>query len=106
MTWTVDAPPDVEPAPKTATPAAAISAIPQPAGAPSAHPPARRRRPLRPEPWWRGDFLSRMLHQREITPWTMLLGLAAAFVLGAAHALTPGHGKTSWPPNLVGSRGT
>ncbi len=54
----------------------------------------------------RGDFLSRLLHEREITPWMILVGIAAAFVLGAAHALTPGHGKTIVAAYLVGSRGT
>ena len=54
----------------------------------------------------RGDFLSKLLHHREITPWMMLLGLAAAFLLGGAHALTPGHGKTIVAAYLVGSRGT
>ncbi|MBV9613343.1 MAG: hypothetical protein JO091_12790, partial [Acidobacteriaceae bacterium] len=37
----------------------------------------------------RGDFLSRLMHRRELTPWMMLVALAAAFALGAAHALTP-----------------
>ena len=54
----------------------------------------------------RGDFLSRMLHQGEIGPGMMLLGLAVAFGLGAIHALSPGHGKTIVAAYLVGSRGT
>jgi len=37
----------------------------------------------------------------------MMIGaIAIAFVLGAAHALTPGHGKTIVAAYLVGSRGT
>src|ERR1035438_4787697 len=36
----------------------------------------------------------------------ILLALGASFVLGAAHALTPGHGKTIVAAYLVGSRGT
>ena len=36
----------------------------------------------------------------------MLVGIGAAFVLGGAHALTPGHGKTIVAAYLVGSRGT
>ena len=36
----------------------------------------------------------------------MLVGLLAAFLLGGAHALTPGHGKTIVAAYLVGSRGT
>ena len=35
-----------------------------------------------------------------------LLALAAAFVLGAFHALSPGHGKTVVGAYLIGSRGT
>jgi nickel/cobalt transporter (NicO) family protein len=54
----------------------------------------------------RGDMLSRLLHQRDITPWMMLVGIGGAFLLGAAHALTPGHGKTIVAAYLVGSRGT
>ena len=34
-----------------------------------------------------------------------LLGLAAAFLLGAMHALTPGHGKTVVGAYLIGTRG-
>jgi len=36
----------------------------------------------------------------------MLFGLAIAFLWGAGHALTPGHGKTIVAAYLVGSRGT
>ena len=54
----------------------------------------------------RGDYLSRFLHERELTPWMILLALGAAFVLGSAHAFTPGHGKTIVAAYLVGSRGT
>jgi len=36
----------------------------------------------------------------------MLFALALAFLLGAGHALTPGHGKTIVAAYLVGSRGT
>lgn len=54
----------------------------------------------------RADYLARLLHQPEVTPWMILVALVAAFVLGAAHALTPGHGKTIVAAYLVGSRGT
>jgi ABC-type nickel/cobalt efflux system permease component RcnA len=54
----------------------------------------------------RGDFLSRMLGGREITWGMILIGLCVAFGLGAAHALSPGHGKTIVAAYLVGSRGT
>ena len=41
-----------------------------------------------------------------ITPIVLLGSLVAAFLLGAGHALTPGHGKTLMGAYLVGSRGT
>ena len=54
----------------------------------------------------RGDFLSRMLQRKEIGMGTILLGILAAFGLGALHAMSPGHGKTIVAAYLVGSRGT
>src|SRR6202140_5049474 len=53
-----------------------------------------------------GDPLSAFLHQQAITPWMVVAAVGVAFVLGAAHALTPGHGKTIVAAYLVGSRGT
>src|SRR6266853_334889 len=53
-----------------------------------------------------GDPLSTFLHQQAITPWMVVAAVGVAFVLGAAHALTPGHGKTIVAAYLVGSRGT
>jgi nickel/cobalt transporter (NicO) family protein len=52
------------------------------------------------------DALMRLLHQQELTPWMIAAGLGIAFILGAAHALTPGHGKTIVAAYLVGARGT
>lgn len=52
------------------------------------------------------DTLAKFLHQPSITPWMILAAVGIAFVLGAAHALTPGHGKTIVAAYLVGSRGT
>ncbi|HEY6392170.1 MAG TPA: sulfite exporter TauE/SafE family protein [Bryobacteraceae bacterium] len=52
------------------------------------------------------DALSKFLHQQELTPWMTLTAVGVAFILGAAHALTPGHGKTIVAAYLVGSRGT
>lgn len=54
----------------------------------------------------RGDFLSRLMHQGQIGWGMLLLGIGAAFCLGAVHALSPGHGKTIVAAYLVGSRGT
>ena len=42
----------------------------------------------------------------DLTPFVVLLSLATAAALGAAHALTPGHGKTLMAAYLVGMRGT
>ena len=50
--------------------------------------------------------LTRLLHQQALTPWMIAAAIGIAFVLGAAHALTPGHGKTIVAAYLVGSRGT
>lgn len=52
------------------------------------------------------NSLARLLHQQELTPWMIAAAIAIAFGLGAAHALTPGHGKTIVAAYLVGSRGT
>jgi len=54
----------------------------------------------------KGDFLSRLLNQREIGFGAMLIGMLVAFGLGSIHALSPGHGKTIVAAYLVGSRGT
>jgi nickel/cobalt transporter (NicO) family protein len=45
--------------------------------------------------------------QRPLTsPWALLLLIGACSLLGALHALTPGHGKTLLAAYLVGDRGT
>lgn len=54
----------------------------------------------------RGDFLSRFLRAGKFGPLAILMGLLAAFGLGAIHALSPGHGKALVAAYLVGSRGT
>ncbi|MBV9508241.1 MAG: hypothetical protein JO323_24890 [Acidobacteriia bacterium] len=54
----------------------------------------------------RGDYLSRLLGNRELGWKLVLLGVLAAFGLGAMHAMSPGHGKTIVAAYLVGSRGT
>jgi nickel/cobalt transporter (NicO) family protein len=84
-----------------------VTRIAQPHSAPAAPTPASMtKQGAPPGAVIRGDYLSRLLHQRELTPWMMLLALACAFALGAAHALTPGHGKSIVAAYLVGSRGT
>jgi ABC-type nickel/cobalt efflux system permease component RcnA len=52
------------------------------------------------------DRLTELISVPELTPAGALLGLLLAAVLGAFHALSPGHGKTVVGAYLVGSRGT
>ena len=52
------------------------------------------------------DRLLGMLGERETAPRMVFMALGLAFVLGAVHALTPGHGKTLVGAYLIGSRGT
>jgi ABC-type nickel/cobalt efflux system permease component RcnA len=54
----------------------------------------------------RSDYLSHLLERADLGPGVLIAGLAVAFVLGAIHALSPGHGKTIVAAYLVGSRGT
>ena len=69
-------------------------------------PPSSINAPAAPGTVVRGDYLSRMLGNRDLTLAMLLAGLIVAFALGAAHALEPGHGKTIVAAYLVGSRGT
>ncbi len=92
---------------KAATAAPVIQKITQPKTAIAAAAPATMTAAAAPPgAVVKGDFLSRLLHQRELTLWMILVALGAAFMLGAAHALTPGHGKAIVAAYLVGSRGT
>ena len=52
------------------------------------------------------DRFAELIAAPELTPMVALLGLLAALVLGALHAMSPGHGKTVVGAYLVGSRGT
>jgi ABC-type nickel/cobalt efflux system permease component RcnA len=54
----------------------------------------------------RDDGFTKLILLEEITFPTLLLALAVSFIWGAAHAMTPGHGKTIVGAYLVGSRGT
>jgi len=47
-----------------------------------------------------------ILRSLPVTPALALLAFATAVLLGAGHALTPGHGKTLMAAYLVGTRGT
>ena len=52
------------------------------------------------------DALAELVGRRELSAPVILLSLAVALMLGAIHALSPGHGKTMVAAYLVGSRGT
>src|SRR3989442_981514 len=52
------------------------------------------------------DRLAELIAVPRLTPGLVLVGLLVAVVLGAVHALSPGHGKTVVGAYLVGSRGT
>ena len=52
-----------------------------------------------------GD-LPAIFRATDLTPVVLLLSMLTAAGLGAAHALTPGHGKTLMAAYLVGTRGT
>lgn len=53
-----------------------------------------------------GGEIAGLLRTQDLTPLVLLAALLAAALLGAGHALTPGHGKTIMAAYLVGSRGT
>ena len=53
-----------------------------------------------------GNEISGLLQTRDLTPPIVIVSLLTAMALGAAHALTPGHGKTVMAAYLVGTRGT
>lgn len=52
------------------------------------------------------DRLAELIAVPHLTPGLIILGLLFAVILGAVHALSPGHGKTVVGAYLVGSRGT
>jgi nickel/cobalt exporter len=92
---------------RVAAPATVVASIPQPHQAPAAVAPATMTAQGAPKgSVIRGDFLSQLLKKRDLSLPMILLALAAAFGLGALHALTPGHGKAIVAAYLVGSRGT
>jgi ABC-type nickel/cobalt efflux system permease component RcnA len=52
-----------------------------------------------------GTGFAALIEQQELTLGVVLVSLAIAFFWGAAHALTPGHGKAVVTAYLVGTRG-
>jgi len=53
-----------------------------------------------------GDEIPDLFRAADLTPFVALGSIILAMVLGAGHALTPGHGKTLMAAYLVGTRGT
>jgi nickel/cobalt exporter len=51
-----------------------------------------------------GDMLTSMLSEQDLSPYIIALTTAVAIVLGAIHALSPGHGKALVAAYLVGTR--
>ncbi|MBW8742525.1 MAG: sulfite exporter TauE/SafE family protein, partial [Acidobacteria bacterium] len=49
---------------------------------------------------------ARLVARRDLSAWVILASVSAALFWGAAHALSPGHGKTIITAYLVGQRGT
>ncbi|MEW6210200.1 MAG: hypothetical protein AB1631_17670 [Acidobacteriota bacterium] len=52
------------------------------------------------------DRFAELIAVEELTPGIAMLGLLIAAVLGAVHAMSPGHGKTVVGAYLIGARGT
>ena len=52
------------------------------------------------------DKFTQSIAAKGLTPAAILLALASAFLFGALHALSPGHGKAMVAAYLVGTRGT
>jgi ABC-type nickel/cobalt efflux system permease component RcnA len=77
------------------TPSAGVSVRPLTGSQISGQPPVNR-----------NDGFTQLITIENLSLLTFLLTLMIAFAWGAAHALTPGHGKTIVAAYLVGSRGT
>jgi ABC-type nickel/cobalt efflux system permease component RcnA len=90
--------PDAEPV-AVEVPTAAATTVPTMAPAPTAAAAAV------PGGLASGD-LPAIFRTADLTPFVLLLSVLTAAVLGAGHALTPGHGKTLMAAYLVGTRGT
>jgi nickel/cobalt exporter len=82
----------------------------EPWSAPDAWPLAQRSAPSSASvagvPGGVGNELTSLIDFRELSVPLMLAGLLAAAVVGAGHALSPGHGKTVMAAYLLGSRGS
>lgn len=72
----------------------------------SENPPLRSSEPSESWPGWLADLQQRGLLALFDSPWGWGMLLLVAFAFGAAHAFTPGHGKTLAAAYLIGERGT
>lgn len=67
---------------------------------------AKLREPIIPRKIAQSGDLLALLRQQEFSIRTIWIALGLALILGAIHALSPGHGKALVAAYLVGSRGT
>ena len=95
---TIDA--RVDPSAPAASATPSTAPVPGGAGGPSASPAAGA------VPGGVAGELPAIFETKDLTPFVLLGALGTAVVIGALHALTPGHGKTLMAAYLVGSRGT
>jgi ABC-type nickel/cobalt efflux system permease component RcnA len=93
---------DVRPDP--AAPPAGASPSPEPAAAVAG--PVASSPPAGAVPGGVAAELPDIFRTTDLTPFVVVASLLTAVVIGAGHALTPGHGKTLMAAYLVGSRGT
>lgn len=77
-----------------------------PTGRGDVPPPLSRGASLRAPDRVADSGFARLIARDELGVWVILASLAVAMFWGAAHALSPGHGKTIITAYLVGQRGT
>jgi nickel/cobalt transporter (NicO) family protein len=77
-----------------------------PADGPATPPALTRGRALQAPDRVADSGFARLIGRRHLSALVIVASLAAALFWGAAHALSPGHGKTIVTAYLVGSRGT
>ena len=77
-----------------------------PAGGPDTAPALTRGAALQAPDRVADSGFARLIGRRHLSALVIVASLAAALFWGAAHALSPGHGKTIVTAYLVGSRGT
>jgi nickel/cobalt transporter (NicO) family protein len=84
----------------------AVAARLVPRGGPETPPPLGRGRALQEPDRIADSGFASLIGRDRLGAWIVLASLGAAFFWGAAHALSPGHGKTIVAAYLVGQRGT